>query len=182
MASDTEQLSQDIVFDILSSSRRRYVLYYLRTIGEPVELTDLAEDVAAWENDCSVEELTTQQRKRVYVSLYQTHVPKLESVGLVEYDQDSGEVSLTNRAFQIDSYLDDTEPTIPWQSFYLALAVISAILLALVWLNVGVFAQIPALVVSLVLIGGFLISAMTHYFVTRVRRKQVPAEYQRRGE
>jgi hypothetical protein len=91
-------------------------------------------------------------------------------------------VSLTNRAFQIDSYLDDTEPTIPWQSFYLALAVISAILLALVWLNVGVFAQIPALVVSLVLIGGFLVSAMTHYFVTRVRRKQVPAEYQRRGE
>ena len=41
---------------------------------------------------------------------------------------------------------------------------------------------VRALVVSLVLIGGVLVSAMTHYFVTRAQRRQVPAEYQRRDE
>ena len=182
MASDTEQLSQDLVFDILSSSRRRFVLYYLRQVDEPVDLTELAEEVAAWENECSVEELTTQQRKRVYVSLYQTHVPKLESVGLVDYDRDSGEVSLTSRAYQLDNYLEESTQRIPWQYFYFALSVISAALLLAVWLEIGIFGTIPIVVAALVITAGFLTSATAHYIVWRSRRQQVPDEYRKRGE
>lgn len=182
MASDTEQLSQDLVFDILSSSRRRFVIYYLRQVDEPVDLTELAEEVAAWENECSVEELTTQQRKRVYVSLYQTHVPKLESVNLVDYDRDSGDVSLTSRAYQIDNYLDDSSQQIPWQYFYFALSVLSALLLGAVWLDIGIFATIPVVVVALVITAGFLTSATAQYLVWRSRREHVPDEYQKRGK
>lgn len=43
MISSDRSLSQDTVFDILSNSRRRYVLYYLRQQTEPVQLTTLAE-------------------------------------------------------------------------------------------------------------------------------------------
>ena len=46
----------------------------------------------------------------MYVSLYQTHIPKLDSVGLVEYDQENGDVALTDRAHQIDAYLSEPEP------------------------------------------------------------------------
>lgn len=105
MPTDDQELSQDVIFDVLSSSRRRYVLYYLSQRDEPVELPSLAEEVAAWETETSVDELSSQERKRVYVSLYQTHIPKLEEVGLVDYDQDSGEVSLTERSGQIQSFL-----------------------------------------------------------------------------
>jgi hypothetical protein len=182
MASDTDQLTQDTVFDILSSSRRRYVLYYLRTVGEPIELTELAEHVAAWENDCTVEELTSQQRKRVYVSMYQTHVPKLESVGLVDYDRDSGDVSLTNQAYQIDTYLSDSEQTFPWQYLYFALSIVSAALLVLVWLDISVFGLVPTVAAALVVTGAFLVAAITHYLIWRSERRQVPSEYWRRGE
>jgi hypothetical protein len=109
MSTDEPELSQDVIFDVLSSSRRRYVLYYLSQNEEPVELPALAEEVAAWETESTVEELSSQERKRVYVSLYQTHIPKLEEVGLVDYDQDSGEVSLTDQSSQIQGFL--REPT-----------------------------------------------------------------------
>jgi len=109
MSTDEPALDQDVIFDVLSSSRRRYVLYYLSQHDAPVELPTLAEEVAAWETESTVEELSSQERKRVYVSLYQTHVPKLEEVGLVEYDQDTGEVSLTDQSSQIQGFL--REPT-----------------------------------------------------------------------
>jgi len=181
MAQEPDELTQDLVFDILSSPRRRYVLYYLRTVGEPIPLNDLAEHVAAWENETTVEELSDQERKRVYVSLYQTHIPKLDSVGIVDYDQQSGLVSLTNKVHRIDDYLTESSSPIPWQQFYLALALISAVMLGLVWFDVGIFGQIPALVVGIVITTGFAISASAHYLYWRSRRQQVPEELRDRG-
>ena len=181
MVQEQDELTQDLVFDILSSPRRRYVLYYLRKIDEPVALNDLAEHVAAWENETTVDELSDQERKRVYVSLYQTHIPKLDSVGIIDYDQQSGLVELTERVHRIDDYLTESSSPIPWQQFYLALAVISAVMLGLVWLDVWIFATIPAVVVGVVITTGFAISATAHYLYWRSQRKQVPGELQDRG-
>src|SRR6056297_1412574 len=100
--SDQELSSLDTIFDLLSNPRRRFVLHYLKRVEEPVQLTELAAQIAAKENDVPVDELTSQQRKRAYVSLYQTHVPKLEEVGVVTYDADTGNVALTERADEID--------------------------------------------------------------------------------
>jgi len=182
MASNQEELTQDLVFDILSSPRRRYVLYYLRKIDEPVPLNELAEQVAAWENETTVDQLSDQERKRVYVSLYQTHIPKLDSVGIVDYDQQSGMVELTDRVHRIDDYLTETTQPIPWQQFYMALAVISAALLGLVWFDVSVFAEIPAIVVGIAITVGFAVSATAHYLYWRSQRQQVPRELRDRGD
>ncbi len=114
------QLSQDTVFDILSNARRRYVLYYLRQQSEPIELTDLAEHVAAWENETDIESMGEQERKRVYVSLYQTHIPKLADTGLVEYDKEAGIVAPTEGGAAMDAYLSESEDGIPWQLIYLS--------------------------------------------------------------
>jgi len=175
MAQDQSQITQDTVFDVLSSARRRYVLYYLQQSDDPVDINELARQVAAWENDTDVENLTDQQRKRVYISLYQSHVPKLDSIGIVEYDKESGEVALTDKAHVVDSYLDGTE-SIPWQTFYMGLSALSAILLALVWFEVGVFGTVPAVVVGLVITAGFAVSAITHYLYWRRNRQQIPSE------
>jgi len=182
MAQDQDELTQDLVFDILSSPRRRYVLYYLRETNGPLPLNDLAEQVAAWENETEVSALSDQERKRVYVSLYQTHIPKLDSVGIVEYDQETGIVELTDRVHRIDYYLTETTDPIPWQRFYLALAVISAVMLALDWFEVGIFAQIPAVVVGIVITTGFAVSATAHYLYWRSQRRSVPAELRDRGD
>ena len=58
MAHEQEELSQDLVSDILSSPRRRCVLYCLRETGGPVPLNELSGEVAAWENNRPVEDLT----------------------------------------------------------------------------------------------------------------------------
>jgi hypothetical protein len=181
MAQEQDELTQDLVFDILSSPRRRYVLYYLRETGETVALNDLAEHVAAWENETEVDQLSDQERKRVYVSLYQTHIPKLDSVGIIDYDQQSGMVELTDRVHRIEDYLTETSRPIPWQQFYLALAVVSAVMLALVWFEVSIFGEIPAVVVGIVITTGLAIAASAHYLYWRSQRRTVPNELRNRG-
>lgn len=90
-----------------SAHRRRLVIDHLADAGGGVELTDLAELVAAAENGVRVADLTSKERKRVYVSLYQTHVPTLESLGFVEYADESGIVHPTQALHDVASWLDD---------------------------------------------------------------------------
>lgn len=176
MSSKQPDISQSDVFDVLSNPRRRFVLYYLREIDESVELNELAKAIAAWENNTDESELTDQDRKRVYVSLYQTHIPKLTDVGLVEYDQDSGTVHLTDHTSVIDDYLTDSAASVPWHYLYLALSAIGAVVLALVWLDIGVFATVPLLIVGGVLVGGFLVISIAHYVSMARRHIEMPPE------
>ncbi len=116
------------MYDILSNARRRFTISYLREQGGRAELGDLSDEVAAWENDTDVEDLTHQQVKRVYVSLYQTHIPKLEEAGIVEYDSDSGVVSLTSSVSDLEAYLpEEDEREVPWERIYLALALVGLV-------------------------------------------------------
>jgi len=174
-----QPLSKDEVFDILSNSRRRYVLYYLRETGEPVELSELAEEIAAWENNTPRAELTKQERKRVYVSLYQTHIQKLSEVGIVNYDSDTGIVSLGDEADQIGTYLpteDDEDEQHRWQTVYLVLAAASAITYSLVTLDVSVFGLLSELVVGSAIVVSFAVLVATHYFYTRQKTSGISAE------
>lgn len=154
-APDSEQLTPDDIFEILSNHRRRMVLYYLRRTGGTADVTELAGEIASMENDVPVDELTSQQRKRVYVSLYQTHLPKMTQMNAIEYDKDAGTVKLTDQTNNIDRYLTGGEQaTYPWRFHYLALGIVGAVLLSLsavgapvlgsaslLWLAFGVFAM-----------------------------------------
>ena len=57
-----------------------------------MKLGDVAEAIAAIESGKPVRELDSQERKRVYVGLYQVHLTKLDEVGAVAYDSRSGEI------------------------------------------------------------------------------------------
>lgn len=179
MGSSERSLSQDTVFDILSNPRRRYVLYHLRQADGPVQLTKLAEHVAAWENEIDVESLEDQQRKRVYVSLYQTHVPKLHDAGLVVYDKEEGTVELAPESNAIDEYLTNSDDDIPWQTIYVTEALLGAVVLALTIFEVPVIGAIPELVVSLGIVLAFGITAGAQ-FVTSRNNQTVPNELSRR--
>lgn len=79
-------LSKDVVFGILRNSRRRKVLRYLDMSGGRATLSDLAEYVVKEENDLGEGMWTSKQRKGVYISLYQSHLPKMRDAGFVTYD------------------------------------------------------------------------------------------------
>ena len=170
-------VSPDVVFEILSNQRRRMVLYYLRQHEGTATVNELAKHIAAMENDVTVGDLTSQQQKRVYVSLYQTHLPKLEATSMIDYDDEEGEVSLTERANEMDSYLTPTaDSTYPWQYHYLALALFSAGLLTLALLGVPVVADIPMSWLAIAITAAFVVSTVVHYRQYRREQQQLPAE------
>jgi len=125
-SAEPEPLPLDIVFEILKNKRRRLVLRYVRREeNETVDLGELAEHVAALENDKSVAALTSGERKRVYVGLYQCHLPKMDDADIVEFDRNRGTIKLGESADQLDEYLDSQsdEGTV-WPRYYLSITLI----------------------------------------------------------
>jgi len=90
-------LDEDLILELLKNSRRRQVIKMLSQRDETIVLGELAELIASEENNVPISNLTSDQRKRIYVALYQTHLPKLDEAGLVDYDQDRGTVERGNR-------------------------------------------------------------------------------------
>jgi hypothetical protein len=61
----------------------------------------------------------------VYVSLHQTHLPKLDDLGIVTYDTDAKEVLLRDRATEITTYMEVVPRYgITWAEYYLVLGVL----------------------------------------------------------
>lgn len=171
-------LSQDEVYDLLSNPRRRFIISYLRE-HDQTRLQDLASTLAAWENETSVDQLTNQQRKRVYVSLYQTHIPKLEDAGVITYDQDSGRVAIRDRIDQLDRYIPHRDrTTIDWRRVYLAVAVVGGIAYALVAFDVSVFAAASEAATGALILLALLAVVAVQYLTERDGARRLTA---RRG-
>lgn len=141
---DGGRLSKDLVFTMLKNSRRRNVLHYLNQRDERVTVRELSRQVAAWENGIDLDELEYSQRKRVYTSLYQTHLPKLNDADIVDYDRDRGTVALGEAAWELDVYMEAV-PTkgVSCSVYSLGLAALSLLLVPFVWLDVFPFAGVP---------------------------------------
>ena len=133
--SEEPPFSKDEIFHLLQNERRRMVLRYLRDTDGPVRMRDVAEQVAAWEHDTTVEELTSTQRQRVYIPLYQSHLSKLDEAGLIDYQQNRGIVERKPLADRVDQYLqlestDDSmdeqqAESAEWEDYYIGATVVS---------------------------------------------------------
>lgn len=119
-----DELDTDAVFSILVNRRRRDVLRHLKRHGGELSHGELAEYIAAEENGKTVAELTSKERKRIYVSLYQSHLPMMAKAGVIEFERTGGPVKLLAPAAELERYRNGppTEET-PWWSYYLGIAV-----------------------------------------------------------
>lgn len=106
-----EQLSipKDDLFHLLQNARRRAVLRYFATHPDQEEfnMRTVAEAIAAWENEIPVEQLSSDQRQRVYIALYQSHLPKLDDYGVIEYNQPRGLIVPTPLTAVFAPYLEE---------------------------------------------------------------------------
>jgi DNA-binding transcriptional ArsR family regulator len=165
-------LSTETIFETLSNRRRRYALHYLKRVGEPVTIRDLSEQLAAWENDVDRARVRPKQRKRLYTALHQTHLPKMNELGVVDYDRDRGVVALTAAIEEFDIYFDLVgKDDIPWSQFYLALGGVFTSLVTVAMLGIPPFAWIGGFAYGLVVAVAF--SAVAAYHVFRDRRRVV---------
>ncbi len=102
----SDDLPLDVTFEILKNQRRRLVLEYLRDTDETITIGELAEHIAAIENDTTVQQLDAQQRKRVYIGLYQCHLPKMDDAGIIEFNQSRGRIDTGEHMEPLYEYLD----------------------------------------------------------------------------
>lgn len=160
-----EDLGQNEAFDLLNNSRRRYVLYLLETHDEAMPIGDLADEVASWEQDKPIDELTQQERKRVHVSLYQTHLVRLDERGVVEFDRDSGMVTITPKADQIRRFLPCHESTRPWGRYYLGFVGVGLLLFVAKFAGFLEVLAFSHLAVGIYL--GFVLLTVPHYVESR---------------
>lgn len=101
-------IRKDRAFHLLQNPRRRAVFRFLLDHPHRREfgMGDLAEVVAVWENDTTIDQLTPDQRQRVYISLYQSHLPKLDADDVIEYDKAGGRVEPTPLLAVFAKFLD----------------------------------------------------------------------------
>lgn len=160
-----EGLSPGTAFEMLSCARRRYVLHHLLAGDGRGSLREVTTRVAAWENDVAPDEVTSKQRMRVYTALRQSHLPKMDRAGVVEFDPASGEVALTGDADALEAYLGGPPgDDLPWSEYHLGLGAVGAAVAAAVWLDAFPFAAVPAEAwlgaVSLALVASGLVHAL----------------------
>lgn len=170
----------DEIVSLLSTPRRRHVVRHAARDMEDsdtVTLSELADYVAAIE--AGGVDFGDQQRKRVYVSLYQTHIPKLEDAGVITYDQDSGRVAIRDRIDQLDRYIPHRDrTTIDWRRVYLAVAVVGGIAYALVAFDVSVFAAASEAATGALILLALLAVVAVQYLTERDGARRLTA---RRG-
>jgi predicted transcriptional regulator len=123
---DAAVLSQSDIHDVLRNDRRRLVLERLTDVG-PESVSDLAEEIGAVESGESPPPRNVRQS--VYVSLHQTHLPKLDELGIVVYDDDEKTVTLAENADEVLEYMaiGEADDDGDWSRTYAALSGVAAV-------------------------------------------------------
>jgi hypothetical protein len=115
----------------------------------------LSETVATLETD--EDPPPRNKRQSVYVSLHQTHLPKLDDLGIVVYDSDAKEVRLQNKMREVEVYMDVVPKYgLSWGEYYFALGLLGMLTTLAVLLGVP---GVAALGIT-VLASGFFVVMM----------------------
>ncbi len=153
------------MFSLLSNPRRRYAVRACHELETPIELGELAEYIAAEECEKSISEITGEERRRVYTSLQQVHIDKLEDAGVIECERKT--ITPTEKLEELEFYLEVVPgDEIPWAEYYLGLSGVAAALVTSAWFGIYPDAITGYMWASLI-VGLFAISAGIHYVQTK---------------
>jgi|APHM01.1.fsa_nt_gi hypothetical protein len=153
---------EETVFTLLSNRRRRQVVRALQELEPPVSLGELAEHVAAVENEKNVSAVTSDERRQVYTALQQRHLDKLADAEIIEYDRDA--IVPTDRMAELEVQLEVVdEDNIPWAEYYLGLSVVCGV--AVLTAAAGIYpAVVPHLGWAVGVVVAFGLSAAVHVY------------------
>ena len=165
-----DDLSREVVFEVLSNRRRRYTFHYLKREDRTVYVRELADRLTAWENDKVTDEITAQERKRVKTALQQHHLPKMDDMGFVVYDSQRGTVQLSDSMANLEVYLDVVPSLeIPWGLYYLGLGTVGGAGLAAITLDLVPPSLLSEFTWSVFCTVTLLVSALVHVYFSYSR-------------
>jgi hypothetical protein len=162
----TEKQSKESVLKVLSNQRRRFAMHFLKQQdGRKVSVSELAEQVASWEYQKEVDQLTYQEKKRVRNALRQFHLDKMAEHGFVEFDSQRGTVRLTEQARGANIYLDSlTGRQIPWGVYYLGLSAVCAVCLFGHGIGIYPFTLVPPIMWGVFSVTTVFTSSVAHFY------------------
>lgn len=102
-------LSLSDAFALLRNDRRYWVVSHLAKTAESATLSELAERRAAEECDCPLEQVTSDERKRVYIALYQAHLPRLVDADVLAEGAEGYTIADTTSARAVCDLVDVAE-------------------------------------------------------------------------
>lgn len=155
--------SEDELFDVLSNRRRRYLIELLAGGDESSDIGTMATRIAARENGIDVAAVTNEERKRVYTALQQSHLPKMDAAGIIEFDKQRGEITPLSGLEHTNSYLREMRRTeTSWRRYYLGLTAVSLPIILAVWSGLWPFSLLSPLAWSVAIVSGFGSVALLH--------------------
>ena len=174
-------ISKDTIVEAIQNPRRRYALYYLHKHSGWVDLEDVVLQVAAWERCRTPGEVTASQRRSVYTSLYQTHLPSLAGDRLVEFDKRRNKIRGLLDSENFDLVLaNDSRTSTATDGVCLLTTVASVALLALAWHDLTTVGRLPALFVAGTVVLLFSLSTLVHWYDWyrwQLRTREMPPDF-----
>lgn len=136
------RLKQEEIHDVLSNQRRRRALELLQENGDRMTARELSERIAELETGESP--APRNKRQSVYVSLHQTHLPKLNDLHIVSYDNQAKEVTLKDTFGEVASYMDSTpHDRSAWSYLYLVVGLIGGVTVFGAALGTPILSSLP---------------------------------------
>ena len=154
------------IHEILSNERRQLVLTFLREAEGTLTARELAIKIA--ESETGESPPPDNIRQSAYVSLHQTHLPKLDELKVVHYDRGDQTISLQQRADQVSVYME-TVPKwgLSWSEVYVASGLLGLLVLLGGEVGVPVLADIGSVLLSVTMLGLITLIAALHTYNQR---------------
>ncbi len=102
---DVGEIGESDVHDILRNDRRRMVLEQVAATSDAVTARELSEEIAARETGSDPP--PRDARRSVYISLHQNHLPKLDDLDVVDYDDQTKAVRPGPNASTVGVHMAD---------------------------------------------------------------------------
>ncbi|WP_254535037.1 DUF7344 domain-containing protein [Halomarina litorea] len=159
-----QTLDEGDIHDVLRNTRRRLTIDSLQASENgTMSVRDLSERVATEET--GEDPPPRKKRQSVYVSLHQTHLPKLHKLGIVEYDDDSKVVYLQERVREVEVYMEVVPRYgISWGEYYIAFAFLGMLVVIAAELGIVGFALITPAQWAIIFFLGVVLSATYHVY------------------
>lgn len=105
----------DTILDLCRDQHRRIVLAVLAHEERSLTINDLTKTIVDHNHHAPITEIGQEEITRIQVSLQHVHIPKLESLSVVDYDRERHLVEPTSRFGQLEPQLSaviDADPVL----------------------------------------------------------------------
>ncbi|MFW5917096.1 MAG: DUF7344 domain-containing protein [Halorubrum sp.] len=162
----SDVLPAEQVYTILANERRRQALEQLGSVGGVVTVHELSALVAGHETGESPP--PKRSRESVYTSLVQTHLPKLEDLGVIEYDRETQTIELSRHARDVSLYTEIVaRGGVTWSELYRALGVVSLTVVLAALLGAPLVSAVDPVLWTSLFLAGFAAAGAYQLWVNR---------------